>query len=286
MNRSRLLQILNWSVKVGRLFGIPISLHISIIFFLLPALTGRGLGPVLGLEFALGVVASILLHELGHALVAKRYRLTDISITLHGFGGFAISSGYRSPTQSLVISLAGPAVTFALGGLCFGIGSISLEKIQTEALLNQMWLVKQLGVLNLWMGFLNLMPSFPFDGGNALRAILNRRQTEFSATRTVGHIGLVVGPAIFLYGFFAQRNFIAIFGLMGFLTSLTVLMDSGGVRFKDLFAERTRRMEKEVEKRRADAKSDVYISAVRDREKERAERDRLRKILESSLDEE
>src|SRR5688572_16307404 len=103
---SSLNSILNWSVRVGRLFGIPISLHITLLFFLLPAISGRKLGVWYTLEWIVLVVLSILLHELGHALTAKRFRLTDLSIMLHGFGGFAVSSGNRTPTQSLLISLA------------------------------------------------------------------------------------------------------------------------------------------------------------------------------------
>ena len=96
MNFSRLNGILNWSAHAGRLFGIPIRLHITLLFFLLPAFAGRRIGLGLAFEWVAGIVLSILLHELGHALTAKRLGLTGLSITLHGFGGFASSSGPRS----------------------------------------------------------------------------------------------------------------------------------------------------------------------------------------------
>ena len=99
---------LNWSVGVGKLFGVPIRLHITILFFLLPAISSRGLGLGFALEYVAAMVLSILVHELGHALMAKRFGLSGLSIMLHGFGGFAVSSGYRSPRQALLISLAGP----------------------------------------------------------------------------------------------------------------------------------------------------------------------------------
>src|ERR1700733_6616137 len=115
MNFSKLNTILNWSVRVGKLFGIPIYLHITILFFLWPALAHTGLGLAYNVEYAIGVVLSILLHELGHGLTAKYYKQTGLTIMLHGLGGFATSQGYRSPKQELLIVLAGPAVTFALG---------------------------------------------------------------------------------------------------------------------------------------------------------------------------
>src|SRR2546423_12450579 len=105
MRFSRLNSILNWSIRAGTLFGIPINLHISLLFFLFAALPGRGLDIGHGLEYAALIVLSILLHELGHALVAKHYRLTGLSIMLHGFGGFASSQGPRTPKQTVVIAL-------------------------------------------------------------------------------------------------------------------------------------------------------------------------------------
>src|SRR3954451_20555156 len=119
---KRLNAILNWSVRVGSLFGVPIYLHITLIFFLWPVLTNHAIPIAYLLEYIAGVVLCILLHELGHALTAKRYRMSGLSITLHGFGGFASSSGYRSPTRVLVIPFAGAAVHFALAGILIGIG--------------------------------------------------------------------------------------------------------------------------------------------------------------------
>jgi Zn-dependent protease len=123
---NKLNAILNWSVRVGKLFGIPISLHISILFFLWPVLSSRREDPLHALEYAFLVVVSILLHELGHALTAKRYKLSGLSIMLHGFGGFATSSGDKGWKQSLVITLAGPATTLILGMLCLGLGNLGV----------------------------------------------------------------------------------------------------------------------------------------------------------------
>src|SRR5215469_4561858 len=102
MSSSRFNSILNWNVRVCRLFGIPIHLHISIVFFLLVAFPARSLGLGRALEVAVLLVLSILLHELGHGLTAKYFRMSDLLIMLHGFGGFASSRGYRTPKQALL----------------------------------------------------------------------------------------------------------------------------------------------------------------------------------------
>ncbi|MBC8063604.1 MAG: M50 family metallopeptidase [Chlorobia bacterium] len=282
---ERLNSFLNWSVRVGRMFGIPISLHITLVFFLVPAISGRGLGLWYSLEWIVLVVLSILLHELGHALTAKRFRLTNLSIMLHGFGGFAVSSGNRTPTQSLMISLAGPAVTFVLGFLCLGIGAYGGDSATpgTQAS-TQLFLIESLGRFNILLGILNLLPSLPFDGGQALVAILNRRISEFKATRRVGHLGLILTPILAIYGFLTNNGFLTIFGLMGFLTSLMTLLQTGGVRFRESLDDRRDRKEVEAVNKRREEKTQAYLSEVQSREKQREEKERLRKILEASMD--
>jgi len=124
---NRLNSLLNSSVCVGKIARIPISLHITILFFLLPLLSNTSFSPAHTLEYSVLLVLTILLHELGHALTAKHYRMSGLSIMLHGFGGFATSGGYRSPKQALLIVLAGPAVTFAVGILASLAGSYGLR---------------------------------------------------------------------------------------------------------------------------------------------------------------
>jgi Zn-dependent protease len=284
---ARLNSFLNWSVRVGRLFGIPISLHITLIFFLWPVLSGSGLGPWYSLEYAVLIVLSILAHELGHALTARRFRLTGLSIMLHGFGGFAVSSGYRTPAQQLIISLAGPAVTFILGGIAWGLGSMGLSTASFgTALFFQLYILKYVGIVNLMLGVLNLLPSLPFDGGHALQAILARKQSDFKAMRTVAHIGLVITPILLIYCFLTDRRLALIFALIGLLTSLGTLLQTGGIRFGEMFADRRERKDREAAKKRERAKTEAYLSDVASRQRQREERERLRKLLESSLDDE
>lgn len=281
----RLNSFFNLSMPVGSLFGIPIRLHITLVFFLFPAFAGRSLGIWLALEWVLLIVLSILLHELGHALTAKYYRLTGLSIMLHGFGGFAVSSGARTPTQSLIITLAGPAVTFVLGLACLAIGGFGSDATTPGTMLaTQFYLIQSLGWVNILLGFLNLIPSLPFDGGQALRAILERKISEFKANRAVAHLGLLITPPVALYGLLSKSGFFTIFGIIGFVTSLSVLLQSGGVRFRETLDDRRDRKELEEAKRREHARTQAYLDDVRGREKEREEQERLRRILEGPGD--
>jgi Zn-dependent protease len=281
MNFSKLNAILNWSVRVGRLFGIPVSLHISLLFFLFPLLRGNSLGVAHTLEFIGLVIGSILLHELGHALTAKHYKLTGLSIMLHGFGGFATSSGYRSPSQALRITLAGPAVTFAVGIICLTISFFSKNQFQpgSEASI-QRAIIHVVGSLNILLGVLNLFPSFPFDGGNALHAILNRKRSHLKSTRVVGHFGLVLSPLLIIYWAMTGDSFVGLFGLMGTVASVQTLLNSGGIRFREFFDDRRAAKEMQAQKKREQERSQTYLDDVYAREKEREEKERLRKMFE------
>ncbi len=281
MNFSKLNSILNWSIRVGKLFGIPISLHISILFFLWPVVSSRKDDPAHALEYVILVILSILLHELGHALAAKRYKLKGLSIMLHGFGGFATSSGDRNWKQSLVITLAGPAVTFVLGIVCLVVGKVEFAgaSFGTEAY-TQWWLIYSLGTLNILLGFLNMIPSLPFDGGLTVQAILHRTMTHLKAMRAVGHIGLVFSPLLIIYGLLRGDAFVGLFGLMGTVSSVQILLATGGIRFRESLDDRRDAKEMAAQKQREKDKKDAYLDEVRGREKEREEKERLRKMFE------
>ncbi len=251
------------------------------LFFLWPVVASRKDDPAHAFEFVILIVLSVLLHELGHALAAKRYNLKGLSIMLHGFGGFATSSGERNWKQSLVITLAGPAVTFILGIVCLIVGRVEFEGAAsgTEAF-EQWWLIYSLGVLNIWMGFLNVIPSLPFDGGNGAQAILSRNMTDSKATRAVGHLGLVVSPLLIIYWALTGNAFVGIFGLMGTVSSVQTLLNSGGIKFGEVFADRKDAQEMAAQRMREVERKEAYLTDVRTREKERGEKERLRRMFE------
>jgi Zn-dependent protease len=281
MNFAKLNALLNLSARVGKLFEIPISLHISLLFFLFPLLRNNNLDVFHTLEYIALIVLSILLHELGHALTAKRYKLTGLSIMLHGFGGFATSSGYRNPKQSLMISLAGPGVTFVLGILMILVSLAFRGQFASGSEANrQLFLILLIGVINIELGIFNMIPSLPFDGGQALQAILNRKMTHLKSTRAVGHLGLILSPLLLIYWLVRSDSFVGLFGLMGTVASVQTLLGSGGIRFGEVFDDRRNARELAAQKRREKERSDAYLDDVRAREKEREEKERLRKVFE------
>ena len=280
MNSSSFLKILNWQVRVGRLFGIPIFLHISILFFLWPVLSGDGLGFGLSVEYAVLIVLSILIHELGHALSAKHFRLRDLSITLHGFGGFAMSTGSRSPRQDLIVTLAGPAATFGVGIVCLGISQLApAQTAANEDLWMQFWIIKSLGHINILLGFFNLIPLLPWDGGHALRAILSFKISYFKASRAAAHFGMIIAPPLIIYAFATKANFFFLFGGVGLITCYTELRNTGGFKFGEFFADRRARKEEEAAIKRSRARHQEFLGEVSARQRERDEKERLRKLL-------
>jgi Zn-dependent protease len=198
------------SWKLGRAFGIPLFVHPS--WLLAPALVvvptfSAGLG--VQFFFVLLVVslfACVLLHELGHALMARRFGIRTRDITLYPIGGVArLERMSEVPHEELLIALAGPAVNFAivllllplvwllvlLGGAHPGVPFDSAGFLGTMT----QYLVS-LGVTNLMLGLFNLLPVFPMDGGRVLRALLAMGFGLLRATEIAALIGLVLGVGL------------------------------------------------------------------------------------------
>ena len=195
--------------RVGRVAGVELSIHPSwlVIAFLItyslavaqfprqfPGWSG-GLYWVVAASTAFLFFASVLAHEMSHALVARRLGLQVQGITLFIFGGTtSIDSDARSPREEALIALAGPATSIALGGLFIGIEAV-IAQPQVAALVG--WL----GVVNLVLGLFNLIPGFPMDGGRVLRAVLWRvRGDRLAATRNAALVGRILAYVLIAVG--------------------------------------------------------------------------------------
>lgn len=167
------------NVKIGRILGIPVGLHWSwfLVFVLVTSSLAAGYFPAEYPELSvvtywlLGVITSVLffgsvlMHELGHAVVALRNNIPVRGISLFVFGGVAeIAQEPRTPGAEFRIAMAGPLVSFALA-ILFGALWLVDQGISMLAA-PSIWLAR----INLLLAVFNLIPGFPLDGGRVLRA--------------------------------------------------------------------------------------------------------------------
>ncbi len=111
------------------------------------------------------IFLSVLIHELGHAFVARAYRLGPVRIVIHGFGGLTQASRSGTPFQQLLLSLAGPAAGLLLGAVAFALWFLPTPELGQSLLF-------KLVFINVFWSIFNLLPIFPLDGGQALLALL------------------------------------------------------------------------------------------------------------------
>lgn len=194
-------------VTLFRIFGFEIRVDLS--FVLIAVLIGGSLASgyfpavheglpastywLLGFFAVVGIFASIVLHELGHSLVARRFGMEMRGITLHMFGGAAeLEDEPTSPTAELWVAIAGPATSFVLAGL-LRLGALATAGLSSSELPIEM-LLRYLAGLNLVLGIFNLLPAFPLDGGRILRAALWLKNGDHDrATRLATHVGAGLG---------------------------------------------------------------------------------------------
>jgi Zn-dependent protease len=219
------------SIQVGRVIGIPIYLHVTflLIFPLIVLMFAQGpepvgLGDVANLSrpfrYALALLAaflfflSLLLHELSHSYVAMKYGTKIRNITLFIFGGLALMEDLpREPEKEWRIAIAGPLMSFALGGtfLAAHFGIAMGELVRFEPLLI---IIFSIGLLNVILGTFNLIPAFPMDGGRVLRAFMAKRMQFLTATRRAVFVG---------------KAFALVMGIMGFMPDPFILLTRGEI---------------------------------------------------------
>jgi Zn-dependent protease/predicted transcriptional regulator len=196
---------MKWSWKIGRFAGIDVFIHAT--FLLLVAFfgfsywlqTGTLAGTLSGIAFLLVLFLTVVLHEFGHALTARRYGIKTRDITLLPIGGVSrLERMPEKPLQELWVGLAGPAVNLVIAAALFVFLIIS----KTYVPLNGMTLtngpfIERLMLINLSLALFNLLPAFPMDGGRVLRALLGLRLSYVRSTQ----IAAIIGQAMaFLFG--------------------------------------------------------------------------------------
>lgn len=194
------------SWKLGRIAGIDVFVHPTfLLLLLLPDIWSGGLVTLLLLASAFGCV---LLHEFGHALMARRFGIETEDITLYPIGGVArLRRLPRAPGAELAIALAGPAVNFAIVAVLMLLGAMGLSNLLdaadfglATAFLDSMLLV------NLGLGLFNLIPAFPMDGGRVLRAFLSGLLGRAQATSISAGLGRILALAFGLAALLVTHN--------------------------------------------------------------------------------
>ena len=223
--------------RIGSAFGIPIKLDLTFLLVLplfawiigsqvgdlaeqfnevlgvgidSAALTTPGYLPwVIGAVAAIGLFTGVVLHELGHSVVAMRFGFPIDSITLWIFGGIAkLTEMPENWRQEFAIAVAGPIVSVAIGVVCGGAYLLVPESLPAAR-----FVVGYLALMNVALAVFNLLPAFPMDGGRVLRALLSRTRPYARATKIAADVG---------------KGFALLMGLFGLLTLNIVLI---GVAF-------------------------------------------------------
>ncbi|PWT98596.1 MAG: site-2 protease family protein [Terriglobia bacterium] len=211
------------SIGTVRIFGVPVRLHFTfvllLVFLVFIGVGQRQSGASTAL-YVLALFASVLLHELGHTLVARRYGIKTIEIVMFPIGG--VSRPERAPKarEELWVALAGPMVNLILGVglLAWSAGQqgfLALEQLREPTDAN---LAERIALGNLVLCLFNLLPAYPMDGGRILRSLLALRRTEEEATRIAAGAGqglaILMGLAGLLWGNF-MLMFVALFVYLG-----------------------------------------------------------------------
>jgi Zn-dependent protease/predicted transcriptional regulator len=232
---------MSWSLRLFTVRGIPVRVHASFLLILAWAafagLTDRGRNSAVSsvafmLVFTLLLFVCVVLHELGHSLVAQQFGVRVHDITLWPIGGVArLANMPKRPLAEFVITAAGPLVNLILA-LVFGVLTvlaIGPERLFTMIATGRGWfrlldsqnvlsLLTLLTVQNLLLALFNLLPAFPLDGGRLLRSFLAALIPFRTATRAASYVGQ--GLAVVLVGlsFLPPFNFfLALVGAFVFL---------------------------------------------------------------------
>jgi Zn-dependent protease/CBS domain-containing protein len=231
--------------RIARVFGLDISIHWSwlFIFFLVtwtfatnvlqesyPEWTDERRW-VAGAAIAIIFFVSILLHEMSHSILARRYGIPVSGITLFLFGGVSnLTKEPENSRQEFWIAFVGPLTSFAIA-LFFGALFFILEPIEDGASA----VAGNLAAINLAIGIFNLVPGFPLDGGRMLRSVFwSRERSILTATRIASNLGIFVAYLIMAAGVAAFFFLSVVTGVWLFLIG-NFLRSASAASYEQLF---------------------------------------------------
>lgn len=232
------------SFRIVTLFGIPVHLHwtfflVFVYIYFLGSFSASA--PKLTMSYMILILmlfVCVLMHEFGHALMARRFGVSTQDIILSPIGGIArLSKLPEKPLQEFLVAIAGPAVNLAIVVALTPIYFFTLSAVDRSNLMYSVFnasgnyfapdlsmggfLIVGLFWLNIILALFNLLPAFPMDGGRVLRALLSLKLSRVKATRYAAFIGKAFAIVFVGIGFFSQpMNLLYVFiGVFIFMTA-------------------------------------------------------------------
>jgi Zn-dependent protease len=208
-----------WTVLLGTVRGIPIRVHFT--FLLLLAWIGfTGSGGLWQIVYVLAVFGCVVLHELGHSIVAQAFGVGVSDIVLYPIGGVASLTSQPKPKQEFWIALAGPAVNILIAAGLFGWLTASGGLIPWDQLrMGGRNLLQELLAANLLLALFNMIPAFPMDGGRVLRALLSIWKGEAYGTRVAAAIGQLAAFGLALLGLMSGNVILLFIAFLVFVSA-------------------------------------------------------------------
>ncbi len=206
-----------------RLLGVPVRFHFTFLLLLI-FLTVTNAGDKQSASgyifFVIGLFASVLLHELGHAIVGRWFGIKTTEIVMFPIGGVSRMETTPKPAQELWIALAGPVVNLIIAAAMLGFLLYRNQIVGLKDLIDptDANLIQRIAFGNLILAGFNLLPAFPMDGGRVLRAILAKFKTEDEATRIAAWAGRMLAISMGFYGLIWMQFmlvFVAFFVYLG-----------------------------------------------------------------------
>ncbi len=223
---------MRWSFTIARVAGIEIKIHATFfLILLLGAIQWGGPNGFIGSFFGILLMAllffCVVLHELGHSLVAKYFGLPVSEIVLLPIGGVSrMEKNPQKPLHELLLSISGPLVNVIIAGVLVAAAGASgtLSSLNAKGLVSGQPLSPSPSVLlgwllaaNVTLALFNLVPAFPMDGGRALRAILWMFVGFTKATRIASAFGQLLAFAFGLYAVLSGHFLLALIALFIYL---------------------------------------------------------------------